>query len=190
MVIPTTLLSDGLPVSHDVQIFLAGISVGIMVGSMWEHAYELIRSGMSEINTGREHMNFFRRIGSWLRDTLGAVGFLLALNAVVWILIGVFLISANSRLTNFVKCQSDYNQKSSMARGARVGAAAAQDKALYTWIQSVQGLIGKDGTPPSKAEIHEFKVSLAQALATYNHNVQVQASNRYPADPVDTCGSY
>lgn len=129
---------------------------------------------------------FFRRLTAAFTFT-GAV-----LLSVAAIQLGnaSFSIYSYSKLTQFVDCQADYNQKSNDARKPRVKAADIENDALFTWLETLPPLLtGSSATPQEQQKaLRKFNRKLNDAIEAHADNVREKDENPYPADPTNTCG--
>lgn len=168
---------------------LIGLVLGILVGTTWEHAYEMIVDALQERKT-RPNRRRSRMSEHAATARSNWLALLLAFTSVMMIGIGVFQVYSYSRMSNFIQCQAQYNQESAQSRSARTEAQAVKDKALYAWIKSLPKITSGPDQPATPKQIQHFHDTLAEAIRTYNQSLRAQHKNPYPEDPQDTCGSY
>lgn len=142
-------------------------------------------------------MNPIKRTYCWIRDNVGAVGFLLALNCVVWTIIGVFIIYSYNHAANFAKCQAEYNQKSSVARDARVGVTDRETNLLFKAL--ADNLTAAEKIQNAPADQQEAMTNRLQkrllrefhkAVKAHDDRIQSAKDHPYPPNPETTCGTY
>lgn len=170
-----------------------GAVLGILVGVTWEHAYEMIREGVRIRRERRTKMGTKDQSPNERdRTMLRRMAILLAITSVITVCVSAFTVYGYSRMSNFIKCQGNYNAGTYEARQPRVKASAKQDEAMTLWLLTLPPLLTPrdPGTPQDPRLVKAFRKELLNTVKTYQANLKAQETNPYPPDPKDTCGEY
>lgn len=174
---------------------ILGLAVGMMVGILWEEAFELwcmAIKGRRKMNAEQggdsPKMNWLKR----MRGKLTWLGVALLMIGAINIGVGLFSVITYTRIGSFIRCQAGVNQQSSAARKPRVDAADAESDALFTWLGTLPPLFADRNATPQEQQkaFRHFNHKLNQALRKHAKNQKAKADNPYPEDPTDTCGDY
>lgn len=170
-----------------------GLLFGFIIGTTWEEAFEMLKQAVEERNRKRRKIVHEEPyISEGARKWVVRLGILLAITSIMMMLIGGFMIYANTRLTNFIQCQATYNQQSYDARVPRLHASNRENRTFYAWLETLPALLTRrpNGEPADPAQLKAFRQTLLEAVHTHQENVRAQEENPLPPDPKDTCGEY
>lgn len=168
-----------------------------MGGMLLKEGYDMLREAWQERKqmkdeAGHADLGFFRRRVRAFRiwtSKWTTFGVVLTMIAFMQISLGIFQIIAYTGQQNFINCQAKYNQQSSVARSARLPAAATENDTFYDWLETLPPLLATpEGKPADPEVVQNFTAKLAVALQTHRQNVKAQKENPYPPEPDATCG--
>lgn len=173
---------------------LLGITTGLMAGMLLKEGFDMLREAWRERKKmkneeGHSGDGKIRQFFTRFTDRWTAIGVVLTMIAVYMIGLGVFELIVFSRQSNFVDCQANYNQQTSIARKARLAAADKENNTFYAWLDTLPPLLArKPGEKPNPDALEAFNINLAKAIQAHKDNIQAQKDNPYPPEPETTCG--
>lgn len=170
---------------------LVGLAIGLGTGLLWDKAYCLIKEGLAEKKARKNDERGTLNPGAFF-DGVSKTGIMVILLALYLMGLGIFQVISYTRLSDFVSCQADYNQRSSLARSARTDATRVENDTLYTWLLQFARLATQPRDPdaePDPDDVKDFTDTLSAAVEAHNDRVVAEQENPYPPEPDEYCGT-
>lgn len=174
-----------------------GLVFGIVIGTTWVKSFEIFSDAGKEWKGNYERLSMDEKQEREERRWLRRLGVLLAFASIVMILTGAFLVYSNTRLTNFIQCQADYNQQSAVARDARIGVTDREMDLLFRALgDNITAAEKISKLPPEEQQAKADKLQgqllkeFHAAVRAHDARIRNAKTHPYPPDPQDTCGEY
>jgi hypothetical protein len=167
-----------------------GLLLGVMVGSTWVKAWEVMKAAHDE---RMEKMSHLDNTSAWvhLQSLITRIRNMTLLEVVLtWVsvmltLLGIFQVYAYTKQQAFINCQARYNSDFSAAYAARSDAAVVENNQLYTAL----GYSLHHTDPRDRAAQAEAKRQFALAFQLHQTRLRTAKQNPLPEPPEETCGT-
>lgn len=167
---------------------LVGFIYGLLAGVAIADAMAMLRQARAEWRHDHPKKNGHNNM---LRNHPNRWAlFVIVVFAATQVGIGAFQMIERSRLTDFIQCQADYNERTAEARDPRIEALDLANSRLQPVIRYAAETL-RDASEEEIEEAREnLRVAAEEFVEAQEELDETRMRNPYPAPPDEVCGEF